>query len=235
MAGALPEEEVPRPVVHQSWRDMTFLHWRYDPGDIAAHLPEGVRPDVRDGSAWVGLTPFSVCNFRLPLTPPLPGLSSFPETNLRTYVIGPDGRDGIWFFSLEVDSLATTIGARLGFGVPYRLADMSVEWIGSEVRYRSRRRTDPGVGHDITSRPGSPLEDADELDHWLTGRWRAWTVVAGKTADVPVHHQPWPLWSCEVTNLEENLLVDAGLPAADGDPVAHFSPGVDAKLGPPRF
>jgi uncharacterized protein YqjF (DUF2071 family) len=235
MAGAVPEEEVPRPAVHQSWRDMTFLHWRFDPGDIAELLPDGLKPDVRDGTAWVGLTPLSICNFRLPLTPAIPGLSSFPETNLRTYVLGPDGRDGVWFFTLEVDSLATTIAARLGFGAPYRLAGMSVEWHSGDVRYQSRRRTDPGVGHDITARPGSPRQDTDDLDHWLTGRWRAWTTIAGRLADVPVQHQPWPLWGCEVVALEENLFVDVGLPPPHGDPLVHFSPGVDVRLGAPRF
>ena len=70
-------------------------------------------------------------------------MSTFPETNLRTYVRGPDGRDGIWFFSLEADSLPLVLGARTLYGVPYRWADMSVERTGDVIRYRSRRRLGP--------------------------------------------------------------------------------------------
>ncbi|MFD0395098.1 DUF2071 domain-containing protein [Streptomyces nogalater] len=29
----------------------------------------------------------------------MPGLPTFAETNLRTYVRPPSGRDGLWFFS----------------------------------------------------------------------------------------------------------------------------------------
>ncbi|MBV9285252.1 MAG: DUF2071 domain-containing protein [Acidimicrobiia bacterium] len=40
------------------------------------------------------------------------------ETNLRTHVTGPDGRDGIFFFALEAASLPTVRGPRLP-GVPH--------------------------------------------------------------------------------------------------------------------
>ena len=42
----------------QWWRDISFLHWRVDPDLVAPLLPPGVRPDVYDGSSWVGLIPF---------------------------------------------------------------------------------------------------------------------------------------------------------------------------------
>ncbi|MDP8970320.1 MAG: DUF2071 domain-containing protein [Actinomycetota bacterium] len=237
MAGAEPEEQIRLPIFYQSWRDVTFLHWRYEPGTLRALLPSDLKPDVRDGSAWVGLTPFRVERFRLPLLPPAPAVSRFPETNLRTYVVGPDGSDGLWFFTLEVDSIPTTVAARLGFGIPYRLAEMQVDRNGPGIDYRSQRRGRPTVGHRIVVEPGAPLEaqDPDGLEHWLTGRWRAWTRIAGTWADVRVHHQPWPLWKAGVVTLEETLLTSVGLPAPDHPPLVHFSPGVDVQFGPPRF
>lgn len=238
MAGAVPEERVNLPVVHQAWRDVTFLHWRYDPDVIARLLPEGLEPDVRDGAAWVGLTPFRVEDFRLPFLPPVPGLSSFPETNVRTYAVGPTGRDGILFLTLEVDSLLTTVAARVGYGVAYRWAGMQTHRDDGRIHYLSRRRgSGSDAGHEITVEPGSPLAppDLDELDHWLTGRWRAWTRVAGRLAEVPVLHEPWPLSGAEVITLEENLLQSVGLPPPEGPPLVHFSSGVNARLGPPRL
>jgi uncharacterized protein YqjF (DUF2071 family) len=111
----------------QSWRWLTFLHWRYEPGEIRRLLPKGLELDTFDGSAWVALTPFLLSGLRPPFVPALPWISHFPEMNVRTYVRGPAGEPGIWFFTLEADRLAAVVGARLGYGLPYRWADMHVK------------------------------------------------------------------------------------------------------------
>ena len=87
---------------------------------VQAHLPEGLEPDTWEGSSWVSLTPFLMVDFRLATLPPLGRLSTFPETNLRTYARDSTGRDGLWFLSLEADSLPTVLAASTVYGVPYR-------------------------------------------------------------------------------------------------------------------
>jgi len=215
---------------------MAFLHWSYEAEIVQALLPDGLKVDTHDGKAWVGLTPFSMVDFRLGCLPPVPRLSTFPETNVRPYARGPDGRDGLWFLSLEADSLPTVVGASLGYGVPYRWAEMCVD-ATQTVRYRSRRRLGSSAGHDITLRPKRPYgaDEASHLDHWLTGRWRAYTRIAGRLAVVPVEHQPWPLWRAEVEGLEQSLLGAVGLPEAGGEPLVHYAPEVDVRLGAPHF
>ena len=235
MAGREPEELVPRPVCAQGWRTMTFLHWPFDPAVIQARLPDGFKVDTWEGRAWVGLTFFVMTDFRLGPLRRLPDMSTFPETNLRTYVRGPDGHDGLWFFSLEADSLPLVVGARTLYGVPYRWADMEVSrGEGGTVRYRSRRRVGRKVGHDITVRVGEPRARPEPLDDWLTGRWRAFTRIAGRRCAVPVYHEPWPLWDVTVVDLEQSLLAGAGLPEPDVPPCAVHSPGVHSRLGRPR-
>lgn len=236
VAGANPEERVTWPIVYQRWRALTFLHWAYDPAHVQRLLPAGLDVHTHDGVAWVGLTPFLLCDFRPPGLPAIPGLSSFPETNVRTYVVDRAGLDGLWFLSLDVSGLATVLGARAALWLPYHWAAMTVE-TGSTVTYRSRRRWPPTARHNIVVEPGSPLP-ADEVharDHFLTGRWRAFSSIAGRLVNVPVEHQAWPLWSVQVHQLHEDLLVAAGLPAPEGQPVAHYSPGVDVRFGPPRW
>ncbi len=232
MSGRHPEEKVAYPVVNQRWRDMTFLHWRYPPAEVAAKLPDGLEPDVYDGSAWVGLTPFTVMASRPAIVPTLFG-STFPETNLRTYVVGPDGRDGIWFLALDVGSLATAAVARAAYWVPYHWASMQVER-ATVIRYRSHRRIG-SAAHDISIRPGEPIAGDDDLVTFVTGRWRAWTRIGGRLATVAVEHEPWPLQAAEVVELSESVTAAAGLPSPHGDPLLHFSPGVNASLGPPRL
>jgi uncharacterized protein len=233
MAGAEPEERVRLPVVHQSWRHVSFLHWRVDADAIARHLPAGLEPDVVDGSAWIGLTPFAVERFRVLGVPP-GRFGSFHEANLRTYVRRPDGRDGIWFFSLDVSSRINAVGGRLA--VPYFLATMTTEANG-RVRYRSRRRTGPAAHHDITVEPGPPIASGDDHDlaALLTGRWRAFAHVAGRALlEIPVQHQRWPVHHAALVSLEETVLGAAGLPEPTSEPLVHYSPGVNAKLGAPR-
>ncbi|MBW3573566.1 MAG: DUF2071 domain-containing protein [Actinobacteria bacterium] len=237
MAGALPEQPVRWPAVAQSWRHVTFLHWPFPPEVVASRLPAGLEPDLWEGQAWVSITPFLVQGFRFPPLPALPSLSRFPETNLRTYVRGPGGVDGLWFFSLDADSALTVATAWAGTGVPYRWSAMAVE-TGETITYTARRRRPcRPAGHRIVVRPGPPLSvaEASERDHFLTGRWRAYTTLAGVLATVPVEHQPWRLQHAEVVTLEEDLFVAAGLPAPSGLPLVGYSPGVDARLGPVRL
>ena len=232
MAGRLPEERGEKPVTRQWWGALTFLHWALGPAAVQALLPDGVEVDTWDGAAWVSMTPF-VMTLRVGPLPRVPGMSTFPETNLRTYVRGPDGRDGLWFLSLEADSLPLVIGASTLYGVPYRWADMSVG-VGTTVRYRSRRRVGRPAGHDITVRVGPPCDEVTELDHWLSGRWRAWTRVAGRYCTVPVEHPPWSLHEASVVGLEETLFAAAGLTRPAAPPLVRYSVGVDAHRGRPH-
>jgi uncharacterized protein YqjF (DUF2071 family) len=124
------------------------------------------------------------------------------------------------------------LSARALYGVPYVWADMGVE-VGATVRYRSRRRLGRPAGHDITVRPGAPCEGT-ELDHWLSGRWRGWTRVAGRVCSEPAEHPPWPLHEATVMDLEESLLEVNGLRRPAEPPVVRYSPGTDARLGFPR-
>lgn len=232
MAGDEPEERVRQPVLRQSWRELSLLHWRIDADRIAARLPTGLSPDLVDGSAWVALVPFVVRDFRV-LSSPLG--SCFPETNVRTYVRHRDGRDGLWFFSLDVTNTLNVLGGRV-VQLPYHRASMTVAVADGSVRYRCRRRLAPRVHHDIVVRPGNPLGNGSDaaLARLLAGRWRAFWTMAGNLVDIPVEHEPWPLRQAELVSLDETLLRAVGLAPGAGDPLVHFSEGVHARFGMPR-
>ena len=234
MAGNRPEEDVRFPIAYQSWRHVAFLHWRYEPEVIQAMLPSELAVDIVEGSAWVGLTPFLVEDFRVPGVPALPFLSRYPETNLRTYVRDAAGGDGLWFLSLDVDSLATASAGRLGLSLPYLPARMRVE-ATETVLYESRRLDSGGAHHRIELRPGPALVDAlADRDALLIGRWRAYTRPAGQLVQIPVEHQPWPVHEATLLELEQSITDAAGLPKPDHEPIVHYAPGVDARFGPPR-
>src|SRR4051794_41863513 len=88
--------------------------------------------------------------------PPVgPGSMQFPETNVRTYVVGPDGRPGVFFFSLDAASTTAVTTARASWQLPYFLARMSVERTGDAVRYRSERRRPGPAGAGPPLPPGT--------------------------------------------------------------------------------
>jgi uncharacterized protein YqjF (DUF2071 family) len=228
-----PPQAVERPAMLQGWENLTFLHWPYQPSSIRGLLPQSLELDTFGGSAWVGLTPFVVTGLRAAGVPALPWLSRFPEMNVRTYVRGPEGERGIWFFSLEADRLAAVIGARLSYGLPYRWAKMKVRAGSSVISYCSHRHLGAGSAY-IVVRCGAPIEP-NELERFLTARFRLYSMVAGRLIYAQVEHPPWPLRSAGLVHIEQDVIQHSGVPAPLGEPMVHFSKGVFTRVGWPRL
>ncbi len=233
--------DIAHPVMLQGWHDLTALHWRYEPAEVQVLLPKGFVVDTFDGSAWVGLIPFHMRRIHLPGLPPFGPLSTFPETNIRTYIVDPTGRRGVWFLSLDITRLLPTIVARLGYRLPYCWSTMSIngdgEGDGATRRYRSRRRwprreatsqVTVGIGRQIAER------DLTELDHFLTARWALGTTFGRRLMWAQVSHPPWTIHAAEVLECDESLIEAAGLRPPRGEPVVRWSPGVEVRIGIPR-
>ena len=124
----------------QGWKDLVYLHWPYEPALVQRRLPAGLTVDTFDGRAWVGLVAFRMERIRIPGTPGVPYFGTFPETNVRTYVRGTDGRPGVWFDSLDVTRLLPVFVARTSYRLPYMWSQMSIDHSGDDITYRSRRR-----------------------------------------------------------------------------------------------
>jgi hypothetical protein len=48
-----------------------------------------------------------------------------------------------------------------------------------------------------------------------------------------VEHAVWPLETARVLTLDQTLTDTLGLPRPEGEPLVHFSPGVEVQAGPP--
>lgn len=231
-----PTDRVSRPVLLQRWESLSFIHWSYPAEFVQEILPAGLHVDTYDGCAWVGLVPFRMVRVRPPGVPVPPWITTFPETNIRTYVRGPDGGVGVWFASLEITRLLGVAVSRTTFHVPYTWSSMALDEQPHAVAYRSRRRWPPpkGVGCHVRIRPGEPIERT-ELTDFLVNRWRAYTVGrSGQITYAPVAHEPWRLFEAELDHLTDSLVQTAGLPEPSGTPLVHYSPGVSARIGRPR-
>ena len=130
-------------VMAQTWENLLFAHWPVSAEVLRPLVPEPLPIDEFDGTAWLTITPFEVTGLRARGTPPVPGISSFPELNVRTYT-SLDGKPGIWFFSLDAGSWAAVAGARRTYRLPYFRAAMEIERLDGGFRYRSVRASRDG-------------------------------------------------------------------------------------------
>jgi uncharacterized protein YqjF (DUF2071 family) len=215
----------------QSWRDLAFLHWPVPAATLRPLVPRQLSIQAFEGTAWVGVVPFRMVGvMRRPL-PDLPGVSAFPELNVRLYVEA-GGKPGVWFLSLDAANALAVWAARRFFHLPYYLADMSVGRDQNGVRYASQRR---GAPQRFTARYASVggVEAAVDgtLEHWLTERYCLYALAPdGRLLRTEVHHAPWPLQRAEV-EIESNAMLDAyGLGSLGAPPLVHFAERIDVVV-----
>lgn len=229
---------VHHPIMRQGWKDLAYLHWPYDPDVVQQRLPAGLQVDTFEGKAWVGLVAFQMERIRLPGTPAVPYLGTFAETNVRTYVRGRDGRPGVWFDSLDVTRLLPVLVARSTYRLPYMWSKMSIVRVGNQVSYAARRRWPGprGASSSFAIQRGDRIRASDvtPLEHFLTARWGLYTGLRDRLAFAPVDHPPWPLERAELEHFNDQLVAAVGYPAPNGQPIVHYSPGVEVRIGLPR-
>jgi len=213
-------------VLRMTWHELVFLHWPVDPAVLRPHIPAGLAIDTFDGSAWLGVVPFRMSGVRPRFAPAVPGVSAFPELNLRTYVSAQD-KAGVWFFSLDVTNPLAVLMARSLFHLPYFRARMAMEQEGGSISYASARaRAEARVefvgkyraqGSVFRSAPGS-------IEAWLTERYCLYSsdrrnrIFRGE-----IHHAPWPLQQAEF-EIERNTLAGPIKVELDSrPPLAHYS------------
>lgn len=227
--------------LRQRWSRLLFAHWPIAAADIQAKLPAGLRVDTFDGWAWLGVVPFVMDRVRFRTAGQrsisVPTATAFPELNLRTYVLGPDGRAGVYFFSLDAGSLLAVAGARIGFGLPYFWARMSEHVAGDTVHYASHRIF--GGKHADATFEGSfrplrkPAPD-DSLQRFLTARYALYVRRFGAVHIGEIHHRPWRLEQAEAEFRINTLPASFGFALPDHAPLLHYSEQIAMEAWLPR-
>lgn len=244
---------VRRAVMKQGWYDLAYIHYRYSVEEVARILPAGLEVDVCDGSAWVGLIPFSMRGIGVPGLPAVPYLGSFPEVNVRTYV-RRNGVPGVWFCSLDINRLLPTIVARTTYTLPYCFGRASNKRVGDELHTKVERRwprsssasnarettRDASKPHtNIRLKIGERIAAPSPLEVFLSARWGLYTTTRGGSLRyAPISHEPWRLQRAEIILLDDSLLDAAGFAApnaaVNGEPNVMFSSGLQVRVGLPK-
>ncbi len=101
-------------------------------------MPRVLEPETFDGHAWIAVVPFWMSGVRLRRCAEVPGMSTFPELNVRTYV-NIDDKPGVYFFSLDAANRIAVETARRWFHLPYLNAHMHSRADGETIHYSSKR------------------------------------------------------------------------------------------------
>src|ERR1041384_1409943 len=161
------------PIMKQNWGKLLFMHWRIPVEVLRPHIPARLTIDTYDNSAWIAIAPFTMWGVRLSFTPAIPWVSELHELNVRTYV-HLDGVPGVWFFSLDANSLPAVLGARALYHQPYFHAQIELEQEGAQIDYRLRRNdADKPAEFQATWTIGENLPESQPgtLQFFLTERY----------------------------------------------------------------
>ena len=222
-------------IMGQTWEQLMFAHWRVPFEALREVVHPNIPLDTFDGSAWLGVTPFTVTGLHLHATPPPPLVSSFHEINVRTYST-IDGKPGVYFLSLDAASRMAVETARRVYRVPYFQAEIEVEQVGERRRYTSERTQpdSPAAAFAAEYGPTGQVYNAapGSFDYWLAERYCLYTVDDTQSVRRgEIHHPPWPLQSATAEITHNTMATPYGIDLR-GDPVCHYASRQDVVFWP---
>jgi uncharacterized protein YqjF (DUF2071 family) len=166
--------------------------------------------------------------------PAVPGLSRFPELNVRTYVTY-NGKPGVYFFSLDAANLPAVWAARAFYHLPYFYAAMNCAESDGAILYSSRRDR-LAAEFRGSYRPISEvrLREKGSIEHWLTERYCLYTTHADHVYRGEIHHLPWPLQDAEAEIELNTVTAAAGIDLPHSAPLLHFARRLEVLIWPIR-
>ncbi len=192
----VPLKNIRRPFLTARWSNLAIITWEVPPALLEPHLPAGLELDRRGGAAFASLVAFDFLGTRV-WGAAWPGLSDFPEINLRFYVrLGE--RRGVVFIREFVPSPLVAWVARAIYNEPYLAAPIESARAGQvPLGVTTRRALRLGRTHTIGVTGSTPVyrpaEDSDEhffKEHqWGFGRDRR-----GRTLVYEVRHPVWDVY-----------------------------------------
>jgi uncharacterized protein len=224
-----------QPIMHQNWGKLLFMHWRIEEKLLRPVVPKDLEIDTFDGSAWIAITPFTMWDIRAfpPFIPRIPGLNSMHELNVRTYV-HHDRVPGVWFFSLDCNSAAAVLGARMFFHLPYYNAEIELEEEDETIDYSLDRIDDPPAQFEASWEIGEtlPYSHPGSLEFFLTERYCLYSEHDRELYRARIYHEPWPLQRATLLSLDSTMIESQGLPTPTGDPLLHYAEEISVDIWP---
>lgn len=219
--------------MEQKWHDLLFMHWPVRPSELEPLIPAPLRLNTFQGVAWLGVVPFRMSGVKRRGMPAVPGLSAFPELNVRTYVT-LDEKPGVWFFSLDAANALAVATARRWFHLPYFRAEMSCRQAGEGIEYASKRTHShaPAAEFSASYEPiGGPFTASPTtLEYFLTERYCLYAAHGDAIFRGEIDHAPWPLQNARAEVNGNTMAAASGIRLPDEPPILHFARLQEVKI-----
>ncbi|MFJ9707069.1 DUF2071 domain-containing protein [Streptomyces sp. NPDC101234] len=195
--------------------DFALISWEAEPERVAALLPPGFEPDVRNGAVLVSLVAFRDRHFHFRFAPRV--RFSAGQVNYRTYV-RRGAETGVWFFGTSLSSRLVQL-PRTGWQMPWyhesvRVAGTASDWqLRTEGRWGAADVGLRGTGRPLDPPPGFP--DPGEASRVLVDPAVGWYPRRdGRgVGRYSVWHEPLRLEAAEVRHAHSQALTDLRLVA----------------------
>ncbi len=201
-------------VLFMTWRDLLFASWRVPVEKLRPLVPPELELDAFDGSAWVSMVPMRVTDMHYRGVPPIPGMETLRELNLRTYVTRGN-KPGVYFLSIDCPAVVSDWMANHFFGVPYLRANIATINDGGTYQYASERiqKTQPPPAFFGSFQPVGEEFDPSQnpLAKFLVERYCLYFVKDGVVWRGDIYHADWHLRAAEAVIAVNTIPKAAGL------------------------
>ncbi|KOS67747.1 hypothetical protein AEA09_03670 [Lysinibacillus contaminans] len=221
-------------MITQQWEDVLFLHWPVQPHELVQHIPKELELDLYENRAWLSFVLFKVSRNRLRFTPSFPGVSSFLQLNVRTYVTC-NGLKGIHFFNLDANNALIVQMTTIGHLLPYRRAKMSMKKEGTALSFTSSYQNPKLIDEalTVTFEPMPGQIESLAFESWLVERYHLWTKVKNRLLRIDTCHSQWRLQKVNVTIHHNTMTPFIKALTPYNQPIAHYSKSKNARIFPP--
>nr|WP_106783249.1 DUF2071 domain-containing protein [Lysinibacillus timonensis] len=221
-------------IMRQTWLDTLLVHYPVKKEVLSELVPPSLPIDTFDETGWVSIVPYLTSSVRVRGIPPIPGISSIPGFNIRTYV-NLNGKPGVYFFSIAASNWLTVNMAKMMFKLPYHYLKMDFNKKGDYIHFKSQTFFKNDGRYKWVYRPISEqrLAEKGSLEEWLVERYCLYTVnKKGKPLRSDILHRSWLLHDAEVDYHHNSLLSGVGIEILKNTPIFHYSKKVEVQIWP---
>jgi len=220
-------------VLTQIWQDVLFLHWPVPSKDLEQYIPQELQLDLYENNAWLSVVLFKVKGQRLRFLPPLPGVDSYLQLNVRTYVTY-NGMNGVYFLNSDVTNRLIVQIAKKG-GLSYRHSKICIKQKENQFSFTSLYYGPLAERLKISYQPTASEIISSTFEKWLVERYHSWSKWKNSLFRMDIEHLPWQLQRVHI-NIESNTIAPFVKESIQGfQPIAHYSKSKQAKIFSPTL
>ncbi|MBU1683842.1 DUF2071 domain-containing protein [Patescibacteria group bacterium] len=186
----------------QTWKNLLFQHFEIqDTAFLQKLLPKNCSLESFEGKYYLGLVSMQMTNVRHRSAQEFIWFKKYNELNVRTY-ISYENKPGVLFLSLDVDSLISVVGARLFYGLPYRLREFKVQNNSIQTQHNSKNKFEC----EYTVHDDFKIYEKNSFAYWATERYFFANKYLRMSFMGTISHEPWRLATASVNNKDLSII-----------------------------